>query len=599
MCGIAGIINKNLSFVKEEDIKKMTDVISHRGPDGEGHFVYKNIAFGHRRLAVLDLSEFGHQPMVNDDYALVFNGEIYNYIEIKEKLIKLGYIFNTNSDTEVVIKAFKEWGDKCVEEFNGMWSFAIYDKTKNTTFISRDRFGIKPFYYFNNNKSFYFGSEIKQILTFMENPKVDKQVLYDFLYLGYQHYDKNTFFEDIKNLRPGHNLYYDHDTNNIEIKKYYNLKKEDKIYNTLEESVEAYKTKFNDSINFRLRSDVKVGTCLSGGLDSSYVAKIASEKYKNEDKFTAITAKSIDVRNDESHYAKIVADIYNLNWKITEPSKADFFNAIDDIIYNQEEPFGSPSIIMQYFVMKKAKEEGCIVMLDGQGGDETLLGYERYYIPYLNSIKNPIKRISEFRKLSKNSKLSLKQLLSYYLYFGIPKLREYYLIKRNNYILDKNKIYFNKRLVSEFTKSSKDLFSLQEKELLELQLEKLLKFEDRNSMAHSIEARVPFLDYRLVECALAIPAKFKIKDGWSKYILRKCYGEDAPKEIVWRKNKFGFEAPSKKWMSDKSFFLKTINDSEFLKQVIKKDSALDNLEENTLWKLFNIAKWAEKFNVSY
>ncbi|WP_304141527.1 asparagine synthase (glutamine-hydrolyzing) [Mesoflavibacter zeaxanthinifaciens] len=599
MCGIAGIINKNASFVNSKDIKKMTDIISHRGPDGEGHFVYKNIALGHRRLAILDLSPSGHQPMVNDDYVLVFNGEIYNYIEIKEKLKNIGYVFNTNSDTEVALKAFQEWGDKCVEEFNGMWSFAIYDKKHNKTFISRDRFGIKPFYYFNDDKTFYFGSEIKQILTFVENPKVNRQVLYDFLYLSYQHYDENTFFENIKSLRAGHNLYYNHETNKIEIKKYYTLKKEDNTYNSLEESVESYKTKFNNSINLRLRSDVKVGTCLSGGLDSSYVAKTASEKYINEDKFTAITAKSIDAKNDESHYAKIVADVYNLNWKITEPSNTDFFNALDDIIYNQEEPFGSPSIIMQYFVMKKAKEEGCIVMLDGQGGDETLLGYERYYIPYLNSIKNPIKRISEFRKLSKNSKLSLKQLLSYYLYFGIPKLREYFLIKKNNYILDKNKKYFNKKLVSEFKKSSKDLFALQEKELLELQLEKLLKFEDRNSMAHSIEARVPFLDYKLVECALAIPAKFKIKDGWSKYILRKSYGENAPKEIVWRKNKFGFEAPSKKWMSDKSLFFKTIKQSEFLNHVIKKDSALDDLEENTLWKLFNIAKWAEKFNVSY
>ena len=599
MCGIAGIINKNNTKVNHEDIKLMTDIITHRGPDGEGHFVSENIGFGHRRLAILDLSKAGHQPMIKSDIVLVFNGEIYNYLEIREELEALGEEFNTNTDTEVVIKAYKQWSYECVKKFNGMWAFALFDKNEDKIFISRDRFGIKPFYYFENNSQFYFGSEIKQILPFLTSTKVKKQILYDFLYLSYHHHTENTFFDGIKSLIAGHNMIFDNKTKDIKIEKYYDLKKESKNYKTLDESVNAYKNKFKRAIELRLRSDVKVGTCLSGGLDSSYVAKVASENYESNSRFTAITAKSIDAVNDESHYAKIVADRYNLNWKITEPSKEDFFNSIDDVIYNQEEPFGSPSIIMQYFVMKKAKDEGCIVMLDGQGGDETLLGYERYFIPYLSSIKNPIKRIKEFRKLSKNSKLSLKQLLYYYLYFGIPKIRERYLLKRNNYILKENKMYFNRGLAATFKKSSKDLISLQKKELLEIQLEKLLKFEDRNSMAHSIEARVPFIDYKLVECALAIPAKFKINKGWSKFILRKSYGSDAPSEIVWRKNKFGFEAPTKKWMKEKQFLLQTITESAFLDNIINKESSLKELDDNTLWKLFNIAKWSEKFNVEY
>ena len=358
MCGIAGIININNTKVSYEDIKLMTDIITHRGPDGEGHFVSENIGFGHRRLAILDLSKAGHQPMIKNDIVLVFNGEIYNYLEIREELEALGEEFNTNTDTEVVIKAYKQWSYQCVKKFNGMWAFALFDKNEDKIFISRDRFGIKPFYYFENNSQFYFGSEIKQILPFLTSTKVNKQILYDFLYLSYHHHTENTFFDGIKSLRAGHNMIFDNKTKDIKIEKYYDLKKESKNYKTLDESVNAYKNKFKRAIELRLRSDVKVGTCLSGGLDSSYVAKVASENYESNSRFTAITAKSIDPVNDESHYAKIVADKYNLNWKITEPSKEDFFNSIDDVIYNQEEPFGSPSIIMQYFVMKKAKDEG-------------------------------------------------------------------------------------------------------------------------------------------------------------------------------------------------------------------------------------------------
>ena len=185
MCGIAGIININNTKVSYEDIKLMTDIITHRGPDGEGHFVSENIGFGHRRLAILDLSKAGHQPMIKNDIVLVFNGEIYNYLEIREELEALGEEFNTNTDTEVVIKAYKQWSYQCVKKFNGMWAFALFDKNEDKIFISRDRFGIKPFYYFENNSQFYFGSEIKQILPFLTSTKVNKQILYDFLYLSF------------------------------------------------------------------------------------------------------------------------------------------------------------------------------------------------------------------------------------------------------------------------------------------------------------------------------------------------------------------------------------------------------------------------------
>ena len=597
MCGIAGIILKNFDGINKSDLRFMTDKIIHRGPDGEGHYFEGNLGLGHRRLAILDLSENGHQPMIDENIVLTYNGEVYNYLEIKEELKTLGHKFKTASDTEVIIKAYKEWSTDCVLKFNGMWAFALFDKTKKELFVSRDRFGIKPFYYLNHEKGFYFGSEIKQLIHFLPEIKVNRRVLFDFLYFSYQHHTNETFFKGIVSMPAGHNLIYNLNNNTFTITQYYDLVKPKIIDADIDKSIEYYKKEFDSAINLRLRSDVKVGTCLSGGLDSSYVAKVASKKYKGQ--FIAITAQSIDTKNDETKYARIVAEKYGLEMRVIAPNKKDFLGVLDSVIYSQEEPFGSPSIIMQYFVMKKAKEKGCIVMLDGQGGDETMLGYERYFVPYLKTIKNPFKRIKIFKQLSNNSKLSLKELFSYYVYFSMPFIRNYILKNKGNYILKENKKYFNFSISSNFNRESKNLFRLQKNEITKIQLQKLLKFEDRNSMAHSIEARIPFIDYKLVELALSIPADFKIKDGWSKYILRRCFGENAPKEIVWRKNKFGFEAPSDKWMEDKKIFLDEIRNSNFLSHIIDKNKINKDFDNHTIWKLYNISKWAIKFNVSF
>lgn len=597
MCGIAGIILKDFAGINKSDLQSMTDKIIHRGPDGEGHYINSNIGLGHRRLAILDLSEAGHQPMIDEEFVLTYNGEIYNYLEIKEELKKLGHIFKTDSDTEVIIYAYKEWSTDCVLKFNGMWAFALYDKTKKELFVSRDRFGIKPFYYINNEKGFYFGSEIKQLIHFLPEIKVNREILFDFLYFSYQHHTNETFFKGIVSMPAGHNLIYNLDYNKFTISQYYNLAKPKIIDADIDKCIELYKKEFNSAINLRLRSDVKVGTCLSGGLDSSYVAKVASEKYKG--KFTAITGQSIDTKNDETKYARIVAEKHGLEMSVTAPTKKDFFRVLDDVIYFQEEPFGTPSIVMQYFVMKKAKEKGCIVMLDGQGGDETLLGYERYFVPFLKTIKPPFERIKIFKQLSNNSKLSMKELFSYYVYFSIPFMRNYVLKYKGKYILKKNKKYFNFSISSNFIRASKNLFDLQKHEITKIQLQKLLKFEDRNSMAHSVEARVPFIDYKLLELALSIPINYKIKDGWSKYILRRCFGQNEPKEIVWRKNKFGFEAPTDIWMENKEFFIDEIKSSTFLSKIIDKGKVNKEFDNHTLWKLYSVSKWSKKFNVKF
>ena len=596
MCGISGIINKNNKSVEELLILQMTDIIAHRGPDSSGSYLYKNIAFGHRRLSILDLSSSGHQPMKYlDDLVITYNGEIYNFIEIREELIQKGYIFDSNSDTEVILKAYHFWGKTCVNYFNGMWSFSILDIKQKIVFCSRDRFGVKPFYYIENNDLFSFGSEISQLLPFLPNRILNKKVALDYLISGIEECSNETFFKDIYLLKGGHNLVFDLQTNSYEIERYYNLKLSDQK-NT---SVDDYIQELKRSITLRLRSDVKVGTCLSGGIDSSTISSFASTIYQNSnEKFMAIHAKSSEYKTDESEFAKIVSKISNINLNFVEPSYSDFKSNILSIIKIQQEPFGSLSIIMQYFVFKKAKELGCIVMLDGQGGDETLLGYERYY-PAIVKSKKGIAKLKALLQSSKNSRLSLLDTIKYQYYFSNYKLR----LKRLKY---KNSFYKSEilneyeseelRIISE---SYNDISILQKNEIESSQLPHLLKYEDRNSMANSIESRLPFLDYKLVELSLNTNNSLKIKDGWTKFILRKAAETILPKEIVWRKAKLGFNAPEKTWTKEfENEMIKEIEQSEILNNFIHfKKLYFKNLDLRTKWRLYNFSAWEKEFKV--
>ena len=596
MCGISGIINKNNKSVEELLIHQMTDIIAHRGPDSSGSYLYKNIAFGHRRLSILDLSSSGHQPMKYlDDLVITYNGEIYNFIEIREELIQKGYIFDSNSDTEVILKAYHCWGKTCVNYFNGMWSFSILDIKQKIVFCSRDRFGVKPFYYIENNDLFSFGSEISQLLPFLPNRILNKKVALDYLISGIEECSNETFFKDIYLLKGGHNLVFDLQTNSYEIERYYNLK----LSAQKNTSVDDYIQELKRSITLRLRSDVKVGTCLSGGIDSSTISSFASTIYQNSnEKFMAIHAKSSEYKTDESEFAKIVSKIANINLNFVEPSYSDFKSNILSIIKIQQEPFGSLSIIMQYFVFKKAKELGCIVMLDGQGGDETLLGYERYY-PAIVKSKKGIAKLKALLQSSKNSRLSLIDTIKYQYYFSNYKLR----LKRLKY---KNSFY-KSEIINEYeseelriiSESYNDISILQKNEIVSSQLPHLLKYEDRNSMANSIESRLPFLDYKLVELSLNTNNSLKIKDGWTKFILRKAAETILPKEIVWRKAKLGFNAPEKTWTKEfENEMIKEIQQSEILNNFIDfKKLYFKNLDLRTKWRLYNFSAWEKEFKV--
>lgn len=599
MCGISGVINKQFININPDEIKIINDLIAHRGPDDEGFYFGENFALGHRRLSILDLSSDGHQPMMYmDKYIITYNGEIYNYVEIKNELLQEGYQFNSKTDTEVILAAYDKWGFECVKRFNGMWSFAIHDKEKNILFCSRDRFGVKPFYYSDTETKFIFGSEIKQILSGMGNDNfVNMSSVRDFLIEGYSDHTNETFFEGVYNLPAGHNLIYLLKENNFQKIKYYSLDADSDLALDEASAVERFLVDFKRSIDYRLRSDVKVGTCLSGGLDSSSIAGLSSLIYKKKSltKFQAIHAKSTEKKSDESNYAQELASNCNIDLCIIEPKVEEFIKSIDEVIYCQEEPFASPSVFMQYFVFKKAKEIGCKVMLDGQGGDEIMLGYERYYPAYLRSI--PLyDAINELFLMKNNSRLSMKDLLGYFLYFSISKIRILIIKNKFSYIKDAHLKKFSH--ITKSTESYLNIRKMQKLEIESLQLPHLLRYEDKNSMRHSIEARLPFLDYKLVETCLGIKNSLKIKNGWTKYILRIAMTGLIPKSILWRKIKFGFDAPEDSWIKEIMADMEsTITQSDLLKNILKSEINFKIIDKKTLWKLYNIAKWETIYSV--
>jgi asparagine synthase (glutamine-hydrolysing) len=602
MCGISIIIRKDKSVVCKDDIAKMNKKIIHRGPDGEGIYIYNNVGLGHRRLSIVDLSFLGHQPMhYLEKYIITYNGEIYNYLEIRDELVSHGYIFNSSTDTEVILAAFDFWKEKCVEKFNGMWAFGILNKSENKLFLSRDRFGVKPLYYKETENDFILGSEIKQLLNEGEN-EVNLDILLESILTHVDNHTNATYFKNIFSFPSSHYMWYDLSNNTKILKKFYQLKINKNI-KTLPEDilVDKFNKLFNDSIKLRMRSDVKVGSCLSGGLDSSSISAIASNNYNlnNKNTFNAITAKSIDNSNDESFYAQLVADLNNIELNIVTPSYENFLQNIDEVIYTQEEPFGSPSMFMGWNVFKKAKEIGCIVMLNGQGGDEILLGYERYFSSTLNFL-NPFVFFKQLVLQYKNSRLSFIDTFLYYLYFKIPYFRIYRL--KSKTLLKKafiKKKYFE--IIKKSSQSFSNSDSLQLFEITSLQLPHLLRYEDRNSMRHSIETRLPFLDYRLVEFAVSLPVSLKIKNGWTKYILRKSIENLLPEKIVWRKNKFGFEAPDKIWLNNYSTeMLNDIKSSKLLNYLCDFNTLTEKYNNMSLkdkWMYFNIARWEKVYKV--
>ncbi|MFM7682093.1 MAG: asparagine synthase (glutamine-hydrolyzing), partial [Bacteroidota bacterium] len=422
MCGITGIINKTQESGILDKIRELNSLVQHRGPDSSDIYFYKNLAFGHRRLSIIDLSSDGQQPMIYlDRYIITYNGEVYNYLELKAELEIAGYIFHTSTDTEVILAAFDYWGKECVNRFNGMWAFAILDKQSDNVFISRDRFGVKPLYYFETDSFFAFGSEIKQLLPLMEEIIVNEDVLIDYLAVGLEDHLENTFFRGIKKLPSSFSISFNLGTFNLKKEQFFKIELDNKIKELNEqESLDLYKKDFLDSIKLRLRSDVKVGACLSGGLDSSAIVHYASKLFFEEtgEKFLAFhVVTSTNPKFNELNYVQELIKDLPIDLILIHADIDLVLKNVNEVIRLQEEPFGSPSVVLQYLLMQKAKSLNCKVLLDGQGGDETLMGYERYYASIFFSL-GFFSKIKFIFDVIKHSKLNFFNLVSFFIYFS-------------------------------------------------------------------------------------------------------------------------------------------------------------------------------------
>jgi asparagine synthase (glutamine-hydrolysing) len=564
MCGIAGIISSEKNFVLTERLKQMINALAHRGPDGEGTWMNKSgeMGFGHRRLSIIDLSEAGHQPMnYIDRYTIIHNGEIYNYVELKEALQKKGYSFRSKTDTEVIAASYDCWKDECVDHFDGMFAFAIWDENKKELFAARDRFGEKPFFYFNDETKFVFASEIKALWAAGIERRPNLKMLFNFITIGYvdnPNQPEETFFENISKLPAASCLKYKLSTNELSFEKYWDIDLDNKLKkNSEQEIIEQFNHLFSTSIKRRLRSEVSIGTSLSGGLDSSSVVAVSYKVQAANDSHKCFTASFQNFEKDESVYSKQVADKFGLQQFNINISDSDLINDWEKFSDQQEEPIDSASAYAQYKVYELAKQQGVKVLLDGQGADETLAGYHKYYKWYWQELFHKIKlfRSGELRAAKRNGineSFGVKNIIaSLFPDFASVILERQYLL---NALRQEDLTHdFVKLQSREAYYSTPPYFNLNGALYFNTcmhGLEELLRYADRNSMAFGKEVRLPFLSYELVEFIFSLPSNFKIRNGWTKWLLRVSMKNDLPENIVWRKDKVGFEPPQFQWMQN-------------------------------------------------
>ena len=607
MCGIFGAINLD-SYFNDNDYKEfinLTDLVSYRGPDASGYIALNinsnsnnpnrfQIFLGHKRLSIIDLSPVGNQPMTDENWLwIIYNGEIFNYIELKKELIEKGYTFKTNTDTEVILKIYKEYGDSGFEKLNGMWAFAIVDTSNKKVVLSRDRFSIKPLYYTHINGQLYFASEIKQLLPLMQKKEINHDIMYKFLSQGMLDNNNETFFSGIYKLEPRTNMILYLIDKKIQYKKYWDYTVEN--ISNIDDAADEFREIFIDSVKIRLRSDVKVGALLSGGVDSSSITVIANQiqngffecfsivakdrKY-SEERFIDILCKTKGIKNQKLYFDRDIA-----------------LNGLEEVIYHNDEPFGSLSVVAQYSILKKIKDEtDVVVVLSGQGGDEVLMGYLKYFFFNLKELVKQKSLISAFTQimLSFLNRTVIWQ-------FNVKEARRYI-----PYI-DKNKSYLKiKRDLEPIWECN----SIRERQILDIEkysVPALTHYEDRNSMAHSLEIRLPFLDHRLVNFLLSLPAQMKLRNGWTKYILRKALVE-LPDDIRWRRDKQGFITPEEKWLKRD---LKEIIENIFKRSILDDLGIVDSKlflkyyhdflnKKGNVWyadisRVFITELWARKF----
>ena len=605
MCGISGIVNLTGQNVDPIQLENMLKQIKHRGPDDEGIFIKDNVGLGHVRLSIIDLTSAGHQPMFSNDerYSIVFNGEIYNYLELKHEL-KDSYTFKSNTDTEVLLAAYIAWGDSFLSRLNGDFSFAIYDTIEKKLFAARDRFGIKPFYYYVNSETFIFASEIKALLPSIKNIIPNQKSIFEYLVYNRTDQSQETFFDSILKLKHGHCATIVN--GKVTIKQWYNLS--ENINSPTLLTAEEYREEFNKSIGLRLRSDVPIGVCLSGGIDSSAITSILYHDFKLKElkTFSAVYEKGNS--SDESYFIDRFKPTIKNMFYVT-PTAELFYNEFTDFIAFHTEPIPSVTPFAQNKVMQLAKGN-VTVTLDGQGADEMLGGYTYFYGSYFKELFKSFEwgtLIKEaFQYYKKNPS---KDAFKYFIYYMLS-------VKMKNFALQKASKDLNHDFYSSYSKESKisaDFYnpkSLHDFLLqhFEYKLEHLLKWGDLNSMNSSIESRIPFLDHNLVEKTLSLPSNLILKNGSSKYILRESVKNVLPKEIYERHDKKGFTTPGDEWfrtpifqnyvndlLDSSSFKNRGYFNANICKQKYQKHLKGEANFSKDIWKWINLEIWFRKF----
>lgn len=655
MCGINGIFLRKVSGSIHQLGARMNALIQHRGPDDEGAVVFSNEkAFpigtpksvtktesfpylnysadlpgssigwlGHQRLSIIDLSHLGHEPMSCSAgrYWLTYNGEVYNYLELKSELEYLGVQFVSNTDAEVVLKAYIQWGDKCVDRFNGMWAFAIYDIQNQTVFASRDRFGVKPFYYAFNKNVFTFSSEQKAIVMSGLVPKtINKSAAFDYLAFANFEHEEEGLFKGVFELLPGNNLTFSYKNWNVEMENYYTLSCNTSNSKTSiakeNEYIEDISTLFKKAIQIRMRSDVSVGACLSGGLDSSAI--VAQMGKLGHDSINTFTATSKIAQFDESEYAAEINKQVNAKSHFVTPQSNELLTDIEELMYAQDIPLFSTSTYAQFRVMKQVRQAGVKVVLDGQGGDELFGGYLPYH---LNSwmedlakgrILNLKRELTAFNSLPKGMQFYVKQYLKTYGIKSLPNFLYQKLVEKmhseHQYLsVDFKGDYAQTSYKKSKLKPGKSLNEILKGEFYNSRLKGYLKCEDRCSMWFGVEARVPFSDdINLIEYVFNIPGNYKIKEGVKKHLLKEAVAPILPQKIYNRRDKMGYVTPNNIWINEiksdlKKYFTSDLEEYFDLKLLLKDYDTFFNqthLPENQkMFKFIAFAVWKKVYGL--
>jgi len=612
MCGIAGIVGgRGPGEDAKIAIRRMIALQRHRGPDGEGYYDGIGASLGHCRLAILDLSEAGHQPMsdASSRYWITFNGEIYNYLELAEELRALGHRFRGHSDTEVLLAAFAQWGEACLERLRGMFAFAVWDAEERRLFAARDRLGIKPFHYCRvGEDTFAFASELKALVALLPDCRPNVRLAREYLAWNLLDHDaEETFIEGIRRLPPAHRLFWRRGEG-LKLRRYWSLEVSEALDTPSErrgELTTEFRRRFEETVSLHLRSDVPVGTCLSGGLDSSSIVCVVRRELERRNVWTpewqhTFSACFEERRLDERPFIEIVAGATGCRTHYVFPNGEALAEDLGRWLWHQEEPVGSTGVYAQFCVARLARSCGIKVVLDGQGSDELLAGYRKFILVHL-------RHLAASRRFGR----ALAEGMAFLMSPDILRTSQWAAGRR--YLFGPGpdgKLLWPNGSHPQAPPSFGLDASLGRRiaaDLTEFSLPVLLRYEDRNTMAFGVESRVPFVDHSFVEWAATLAADMRLRNGWTKRILRDALVGVLPEPVRRRKSKLGFDTPQSAWLAgpladwlhealSASRHLEGLVDREGIRQLLARRAAGDRGVglEDQLFRLATYESWARQ-----